>query len=561
MPQAQDRAETDAPAAGGAALQEAVAAYAKALVDAFAPCRAEGALQRDLAAALHIDPGTLSRYFTGQRIMPIDLLPAFTRHLAELGHPGPDIRVLELLERDVRRYRSPDGRRIAELEDERDALRTDLAAVQETLRQALTDGHAHTQELAGQLKEVRDDANRLRQALAEQDTVITDLRSRLSEAEEARRDAKEQAAAEAARANELAGRLSDAGTQLAAAARLVGDADREAARAKERAAALAAEIKVLRRQVAALLKEPFLAADALTPSPSTHDGDSGRHPAEAVPAQLQPPVAKGATTPTSATGTTSPTVLPAPRPATAPRRSTPHPRRTRKRLQPSLIPHGGWRPKPATFVAGVFSLLLVAAAAAAFTAAHIRHFAYTHAAPCTAERISRADTGDCLTRQTGTVTDRAEESNGDTTNYTVTVITPGGRHKTWDVGESFHDSAKPGTPITLNAYHGTVVTLTHGALTSDVAAWGAFLSWEQIAAPWALMTASVIPLIAVGDPFFRSIKLYGLVPIAALWGGFGALFTFNKVGSASWTSTTSAVIHALVWALTCLPLLVLAAVD
>ncbi|MGI5485070.1 hypothetical protein [Streptomyces lavendofoliae] len=558
MPQPQDRAETAAPAPGGAALQEAVAAYADALVTAFAPCRAEGVLQRDLAAALHIDPGTLSRYFTGQRILPCDLLPAFTSHLAELGHPltGHDIRDLELLERNVRRYRSPDGRRIAELEDERDALRTDLAAVQETLRRALADGHARDEELAGQLTEVRDDASRLRRALAEQDLVITTLRSRLTEAEEARRDAEEQAAAEAARADELVGRISDAHTQLAAAARLIGDADRDAARAEERATALGAEIKVLRRQVRALLKEPFPDPDTSIPPSSTHDGASGHSPAELVSAQLRPSVAEGTTAHTTATGTTSPASVPAPRPAPAFHGIAPHSVRTRS-LRPNLNLSWRWWAKA---VAWVFSLLLVAAAVAAFTAAHIPHFAYTRAALCTADQISQADISDCLTRQTGTVTNRAKKRNAESTSYTVTVATGSGK-KTWDVGRSFYNGTQPGTRVAINAYKGTIVTVTNGTLTADVAGVTAFLSWKQVAAPLALMTAAAIPLIAVGDRFFRSIKLFGLLPMAAIWNGFLAAVTFGNAGLESWTSTTTAVVHALAWALTCLPSLVMAALD
>ncbi|MFE0455195.1 hypothetical protein ACFW2D_28810 [Streptomyces sp. NPDC058914] len=169
-----------------------------------------------------------------------------------------------------------------------------------------------------------------------------------------------------------------------------------------------------------------------------------------------------------------------------------------------------------------------------FAAAHIQHFAYTHAALCTANQISRADTSNCLTQQTGTVTDRAEESNADTTSYTVTVTTTGGQHKTWDVDESFHDGAQPNTGITINSYNGTIVTLTHGTLTADVAESSTvFLSWKQVVAPLALMTAAAIPLIAVGDRFFRSIKIFGLLPIAAIWNVFLAMVTFNNAGPES----------------------------
>ncbi|MFF0109602.1 hypothetical protein [Streptomyces hirsutus] len=543
MPQPQDRAETGAPATGGAALQEAVGAYTNALGKAFEPCRNESVLQRDLATALHIDPGTLSRYFTGQRILPYDLLPAFTGHLAELGPPltGPQIRELELLERNVRRHRSPDGRRIAELEDERDTLRTNLAAVQETLRRALADGHARYEELAGQLKQVRDGADRLRRELAEQDRAITTLRSLLTEAEEARREAKEQAAAEATRADELVGRLSDAATQLAAAARFVGDADREAARAEERAAALGTEIKVLRGQVRALLKESFPDSNAFSPPPSTHGGETGQNSADLAQAQLPPPVAGRAITRTSETGITWPPAVPVPRPAPTSRRRMPQPVRVLKRLWPMNLGLGRRRPRPAQIVVGVFSLLFVAAAVPAFVAAHIQMFGHTRAALCTADQISRADTSDCLTQQTGTVTERATRSNAvGTTSYTVTVTTTDSQHKTWDVDGSFYDGAQPGTRVAINAYNGIVVTLT-----TDVAGLTAFLSWKQVVVPLALMTAAGIPLIPLGDPFFRSIKIWVLL-FEAFWNVSIFMFTYNDVGPESWTSTTTAVVHALV---------------
>ncbi|MFB7449872.1 hypothetical protein [Streptomyces sp. NPDC056194] len=557
IPQPQDRAAAGGPATGGAALRAAVAAYTAALTAAFAPCRATGARQADLAAALHIHPGTMSRYFTGQRILHYNLLPAFASHLAALGHPltGPQQRELELLERNVRRHRSPDGTRIAELEDERDTLQTELTAVQETLHRALAGIQDQDQKLAGWLKEAEGDADRLRRSLAEQNAMIATLRSRLTEADEARRDAEEQAAAEAARADELAGRLSDADTQLAAAVRLVGDADRDAARAEERATELGAEIEVLRRQVRALLKEPFLAPDAFTPPPSADEGAPGRNAAELVTAQLQPPVAAQAITHTA-----PPSPVPAPRPAPAPPRRAPQPVRRVKRLRrPALrsLP----RPGPARAVGMVFSLLLLAAAVAAFAAAHIQQFAYTHAALCTEDQISRGDSGDCLTQQAGTVTDRASEVHDDTTSYTVTVVTTSGKPKTWDVDESFHDGTPPRTRVAIHTYHGTIVTLTHGTLTADVADASAFLSWKQLATPFALMTAAVIPLIAFGDRFFLPVKLLGLVPIAAIWNAVLLGVTFNGWRPESWTSTTTAVVHAFAWALVCLPPLAMAALD
>lgn len=560
IPQPEDRAEKSAPATGGAALRAAVTAYTAALAAAFAPCRAQGALQADLAAALNIHPGTMSRYFTGQRILHHDLLPAFARHLAELGHPlaNRQLRELEILERNVRRHRSSDGRRIAELEDERDTLRRDLTALQETLRRALAEGHDRDDELAGRLQEARADADRLRRALAKQDLVINTLRSQLTEAEETSRDAEERAAAEAARADELADRLAEADTQLAAAARLVGDADRDAARAEQRATALGAEIETLRRQVRALLEEPLLVPDAVTPT-STHDATSGQDPAQLVPAQLQPPIAKGETTHTTTTGATPPTAQPQATPGL--HRRTSRPARIRKRLRPKNPHPGRHRPRPARIAAAVLSLLLVTAAAVAFTAAHIRHFAYTHATLCTTEQISRADTGHCLTQQAATVTDRAQKPDGDSTFYTVTVTTTGGRHTTWNVDEAFHDSARPGTRIAVNTYNGTVVTLTHQTLTTDVTDRTAFLSWTQVAAPLALMTAAAIPLLAVGDRFFLAPKIFGLVPIATGWNAFLALLTFNNWRLGNWTDTTTAVAHALLWALICLPPLAMEAID
>ncbi|MFF0561469.1 hypothetical protein [Streptomyces sp. NPDC004266] len=560
IPQPPGQASSGGPATGGAALRTAVAAYTAALTAAFAPCRAAGARQADLAAALHIHPGTMSRYFTGQRILHHNLLPAFADHLAALGHPltGPQQRELELLERNVRRHRSPDGMRIAELEDERDTLQTDLSAVQESLHRALADVEDRDQKLAGWLKKAEGDADRLRRSLAEQDAMIATLRSRLTEADEARRDAEEQAAAEAARADELAGRLSDADTQLAAAVRLVGDADRDAARAQERATALGAEIEVLRRQVRALLKEPFLAPDAFTPPPSADEEATGRNAAELVTAQLQPPVAGQAITPTPLPP--APPSVPAPRPAPAPYRRMPQPARpAKRRWRPALrdLP----RPGVARAVGMVFSLLLLAGAVAAFAAAHIQQFAYTRAALCTEDQISRGDSSGCLTQQAGTVTDRASETHDDTTSYSVTVTTPSGKPETWDVDQSFHDGTPPHTPVTIHTYNGTIVTLTHGTLTADVADASAFLSWKQLATPLALMTAAALPLIVSADRFFISIKLIGLVPIATIWNAVLLGLTFNGWRPESWTSTTTAVVHALAWVLTCLPPLAMAALD
>ncbi|MGK5638222.1 hypothetical protein ACSNOK_07880 [Streptomyces sp. URMC 126] len=463
------------------------------------------------------------------------------------------VRTLRRLERDVRRHRSPDGRRIAELEDACDTLRTALAAAEKKLCQALADGHARDEELTSQLREARDDADRLRRALAEQDMLIRTLHSRLTEAEEGRREAEEKATAEAARADELAGRLSDADTQLAAAARLVSDADQDAARAEQRATELRTEIEVLYRRLITLLQETPSGPVAFTPPPSTHDGENAHNPAELVPAQLQPSVAEGATTHTTATA------APALRPVPAPHGRTPQPVRTRKRRRPRPD-QGRSRPERTRLVAWAFALLLVAAAGAAFAAAHIQRFAYTHAALCTAARISRAETGDCLTQQTGTVTDRAEKSDADATSYTVTVAV-GGRHKTWNVKESFYNGTRPGTRVAVNTYDGTIVTLTHGTLTADVADGAAFLSWKQMVAPLALMTAAAIALIAVADRFFRPSMFYGLLPIAALWNVSAALLTFNNWGSGSWTGVASAVVHALAWTLACLPPLAMAALD
>lgn len=163
--------------------------------------------------------------------------------------------------------------------------------------------------------------------------------------------------------------------------------------------------------------------------------------------------------------------------------------------------------------------------------------------------------------ETGTVTDRAEDSTSDTTFYTVTVTTTGGQHKAWDVDESFHDGTPPGTRVAINACKGIMVTLTHGTLTAHVADPTAFLSWKRVVAPLTLMTAAVIPLIAVGDRFFLSSKIFGLLPLAAVWNVFLAASVFNNVGPESWTSTTTAVVHALAWALTCLPPLGTAAFD
>ncbi|OIJ68437.1 hypothetical protein WN71_008440 [Streptomyces mangrovisoli] len=472
--------------------------YGLAMTAAFASGQKRGLTETRLAQALFLSGEAVAGYLSGRRIAPVEVLHDFFDCLDEHG------------------------------------CGLDHAAQQRImdLRDAADTAVAHDPREIAALQRV----NR------EQEAEIRALRSAWERERTEHARATVEAEQELAR---LKGTVDEQGRQLSHAAGYTRALEAELTEIRREADEVSRELRVLRSQLTRLTDPPV----ASVPDEA----------AQSLTARLQAPAATRSTTSGTAVAAPFPVAAPAPRPAQPRYAARPQPKRTWKaRLR--IAARTGNTSAAVRSTAMLLSLLLLSAAVATFAAAYIQHFAYTRLASCTKDQISRADTTNCLTQQAGTATDRAVESDQDTSTYTVTFTTAGGKQETWNVGQAFHDGTPAGTHLTLNSYHGTIVTITHGTLAADLDDNTAFLSSEQMVAPFLLMGAVTIPLVLTGDRFFISVTIF-LAPFTAVWSLIASFFIFSPWHPAHWTTTTTAVAHALIWALICVPPIAMAAAD
>ncbi|MFD4887121.1 hypothetical protein [Kitasatospora sp. NPDC058402] len=96
---------------------------------------------------------------------------------------------------------------------------------------------------------------------------------------------------------------------------------------------------------------------------------------------------------------------------------------------------------------------------ARFVAAYHEGWAYRGAPVCGAPAIGPGV--DCTLRESGRVTKRAAERDGDSTSYTLTVAREKAPTGAYDVGEAFYDDVRTGAVVNLTVWRGQVVEVDY----------------------------------------------------------------------------------------------------
>ncbi|MYV76197.1 MFS transporter [Streptomyces sp. SID1046] len=247
------------------------AAYAAALRETVDRYLATGGTQKKMATALHVSPGTLSRYLSGQRVAARATLHDMRAFLQEQEPPLEDIdwaKLETLCERAHAASGSP-AVQLAQLKEELARVREEIAAVREEQEQ---DHHVADERLAELEEQALDLADQLRQALARAHTAEEErdrLQDRVTEQDESLRHARgteaeltrqqEQALARAHAAegerDRLQDRVGEQDESLRHARDYVHRMEAELTRQQDQASGLLRELAVLRVQNRRLLED------------------------------------------------------------------------------------------------------------------------------------------------------------------------------------------------------------------------------------------------------------------------------------------------------------------
>ncbi|MFI8449062.1 MFS transporter [Streptomyces erythrochromogenes] len=246
-----------------------------------------------MATALHISPGTLSRYLSGQRTAPREVLRDIQAFIKAQKLPLSGIdweRLDELCGRAHEANGSP-GVQVVQLNEERTRLREELTRVREELdrvrEEQEQDHHVAEERLAALEEQALDLADQLRQVLARAHTAESErhhLQDHVSQQDESLRHAlgveaelarqQEQALARAHTAEDERDRLQHRVTQQDESLRHARDYVRrmeaELTQQQEEAGRLLRELAVLRTQNLRLLKEQQAVS---TPETQSAPGD------------------------------------------------------------------------------------------------------------------------------------------------------------------------------------------------------------------------------------------------------------------------------------------------
>lgn len=262
--------EPEEPAAG--------AAYAAALREVVDWYRATGGTQNKMATALHISPGTLSRYLSGHRVATRATLHDMRAFLAKHKPPLRDIdwaNLDALCERAHAASGSP-AVQLIQLKEEHTRLRDELTRVRDELNRVREeqqqDHHVAEERLAALEEQALDLADQLREALARAHTAESErnlLEDRVTEQDESLRHVhgleaelarqQEQALARAhdmeSERNRLQDRVTEQEQNLRHAQDYIHGMEAELTQQKEEASRLLREVAVLRAQNRRLLEE------------------------------------------------------------------------------------------------------------------------------------------------------------------------------------------------------------------------------------------------------------------------------------------------------------------
>ncbi|WP_405940701.1 MFS transporter [Streptomyces sp. NBC_00207] len=251
------------------------AAYAAALRKIVDRYRAAGGKQQEIAAAVHVSPGTLSRYLSGQRTASRATLHGLRTFLEGQEPPLADVdwEELDALCGQAHAASGSPAVQLAQLKEELARVREELARVREEQEQ---EHHIAEERLAALEEQALDLADQLRQALDRAQTAdgeLNLLQDRVAEQDESLRHARdyirgmeaeltrqqeqalERAQAADSERNRLQDRVAEQDESLRHAREYVRRMEAELAGQQQEASGLLREVGVLREQNRRLIEE------------------------------------------------------------------------------------------------------------------------------------------------------------------------------------------------------------------------------------------------------------------------------------------------------------------
>ncbi|MFI1524637.1 caspase domain-containing protein [Kitasatospora cineracea] len=430
--------------------------YRTAMADALARAGRHGLDADALATALALSADSARAYLDGHWIVPADMLRDY---LAVLGRHGcaPD---------------RPARERLAELRTLAEAAAANDPAEVPAL---LARNHAQAREI----RELRSALERERADAAAAAGASAKASAALEAADRARAESAAAAAREQQRAEEELDRLRDQvdhqRRQLVQATHYTRALESELTDVRHEADQISRELRVLRRQLNAMTAAPAvlpppraaetpLTAGATATTATAVGTDTGTG-ASAATESAPPSRTRPAPGPT--------TVPPTPRPARAAAPfAAPSAARWRRRfgraytsLSVDYLSRGssGW----GRFTERAVLLCGLAAVLGGITWGVLLRADATadvFAPPCAA---AAAPAADCITTETGQVTDKNHHSSGDSDTWTLKV-THGTAHSSYDVGLTLYDSLRSGDSIDVKSWKGQVVRLEHAGHSDRV---------------------------------------------------------------------------------------------
>ncbi|MEU9087986.1 helix-turn-helix domain-containing protein [Streptomyces sp. NPDC048357] len=175
--------------------QSAAGLYAKALREALTVFTTAGGTQKDIARALNVAPATLSRYLSGERVAPRDVLRALRAYLDQRDMPWTP-EVYENLDALCGQAHAASGSpavQLVQLREELARLRGEQKQAQQVAEERLTGLETRAGRLAEQLEEALTRAQTAEARVAEQDESLRHAQDYIHQAEAELAQQREQA--------------------------------------------------------------------------------------------------------------------------------------------------------------------------------------------------------------------------------------------------------------------------------------------------------------------------------------------------------------------------------
>ncbi|MFJ4186464.1 caspase domain-containing protein [Kitasatospora sp. NPDC089509] len=292
--------------------------------------------------------------------------------------------------------------------------------------------------------------------------------------------------------------------QLVHASRYTRDAETELTALRREAERVERELRVLRRQVAAMMNDPGVPPQSVSAdtADTTDSATTGR-----VPAPVPEPVPVGAGAATEEEAAPGPTPPSRPRSAGPPpphatttaRRSWRHRlARSRSRRSRTTCAPGRrsgrsseWS-RPAQVVIVLIGLVVVGSGVFWGYLLRAEAVGDLSAKPC-ASAATGTGTGDCIAPETGRVTHKEHTTSNDSDTWTLTVARETAGNGDYDVGHALYDSVETGSTVDLKVWKGEVIRVEHAGHSDRVRE---SINWRQFLA-FLLVATGIVLTVAV----------------------------------------------------------------